>query len=204
MATLHPTAHKLVRATSELLEKHEPNSISVQQVIETSGVSSGSLYHHFHSLGNLVNHALADQFREYGDSIVKFTTRILHTPPGPNEALGLHSVSGKTAARIGTLRKRATRVIAYSIQDRALEELLRPIQDRITQSIAGVFEELKRRGYLQPQVDPLVAAVFIQAYVLGRIVDDLAITQINNDDWLALISHVNRAAIFVPGLNENP
>ena len=56
-ASMHPTKAVLVRTVVELLDTQMPSEIHADNVLEISGISKGSLYHHFEDLGELVETA---------------------------------------------------------------------------------------------------------------------------------------------------
>lgn len=43
------------------------------------------------------------------------------------------------------------------------------------------------KGWVRQDLNPRAIAVFLQAYSLGRAVDDVAENHISNDDWVQLI-----------------
>lgn len=48
----------------------------------------------------------------------------------------------------------------------------------------------KKKGWVKKSIKPRPAAVLIQAYTLGKIVDDVAETKMPDEDWNALIDEV--------------
>lgn len=59
---LHPTAQKLMDTVSTMLDGHNPHDILVDEVLRISGVSRGSLYHHFGDFSALVQATLLRRF----------------------------------------------------------------------------------------------------------------------------------------------
>ena len=54
MATkMHPTKSLLISTTVKLLGTRLPGEIAVDEILDASGISKGSLYHHFEDLGEL-------------------------------------------------------------------------------------------------------------------------------------------------------
>ena len=54
---------------------------------------------------------------------------------------------------------------------------------RLTDAIADVTEEVKNKGLFRPTVDAKALATFIQAYTLGKIVNDYNPTAVNESAW---------------------
>lgn len=60
--TFHPTKIRLIETTAELLENQFPQDIQVDEILEKSGISKGSLYHHFEDLGELLEAAQVSRY----------------------------------------------------------------------------------------------------------------------------------------------
>jgi hypothetical protein len=63
-------------------------------------------------------------------------------------------------------------------------------QQRLTDALTDLIREVQEIGYYKKDYDPQAIAVFIQAYTLGRVVDDFSETPINPDNWNFLINSV--------------
>ena len=57
------------------------------------------------------------------------------------------------------------------------------------------FETAQEKGFLNKNFEARTGAVFIQAYTLGRIVDDVTTTHMNDDDWEKLIGRIAREVL---------
>ena len=54
LSNFHPTKRLLVETAVKMLDSKSPAEILAEEVLETSGVSKGSMYHHFEDLQELV------------------------------------------------------------------------------------------------------------------------------------------------------
>jgi hypothetical protein len=63
----------------------------------------------------------------------------------------------------------------------------------VTEEITEAIAVAQHKGWVRPELNPRAVATFLQAYSLGRAVDDVAETQVPNEDWLALIDIVLRS-----------
>ena len=52
--SVHPTKTHLIETAVALLEEKMPHEIAVDEILEKSGISKGSLYHHFEDLAELL------------------------------------------------------------------------------------------------------------------------------------------------------
>ena len=53
-----------------------------------------------------------------------------------------------------------------------------------------MFSRAKEQGLVKKSLDPKVAAVFIQAYTFGKIVDDMSEAPVNSNDWVDWIMSI--------------
>jgi hypothetical protein len=60
-------------------------------------------------------------------------------------------------------------------------------QDRLNEAIIDIFREARDRGWINPEVDLHAGALFIQAYTLGIIINDVSGTKIDINAWDELI-----------------
>jgi len=68
-------------------------------------------------------------------------------------------------------------------------------QQRLTDALADLIREAQAKGWGSTDFDPHVIAVFVQAYTLGRVLDEISESPIDNDQWVALIDHVVSASL---------
>ena len=67
---------------------------------------------------------------------------------------------------------------------------------RLANSIEDLVREVIERGLFQSTLNPKVIAVFIQAYTLGKIVNDFSPEPVSDDDWNILINHIIRSSFI--------
>ena len=72
--SLHPTKRLLVETVVNMLETKKPNEILADEVLEKSGVSKGSMYHHFEDLQDLVETAQLIRYSKWIDASIHFMT----------------------------------------------------------------------------------------------------------------------------------
>ena len=58
---------------------------------------------------------------------------------------------------------------------------------RLTDAIVDVVEEVKNKGFFRESVDALAVSTFIQAYTLGKIVNDYNPNGITEQAWVDFI-----------------
>lgn len=194
----HPTKQKLIDTALELLKEHPAADITSEQVLQISGISSGSLYHHFRDFPDLIDHALVARFAKYVDRSIELITNALVSSRTKEEyRAAIHGVTVATQGE-GALQIRSDRVeiMAQAVRRPALRELLAEEQQRLTGALADLVRESQHRGWAKETVDPNTVAVFIQAYTVGFLVNDLSTQHVPDATWIAFIDAVVDAVLF--------
>jgi hypothetical protein len=65
----------------------------------------------------------------------------------------------------------------------------------LTDDLTSAFEIAQAKGWLNTTFQPRTGAVFIQAYTLGRLVDDFVTVGMDDQDWEHLITRISRTAL---------
>jgi AcrR family transcriptional regulator len=182
----------LISACERLLTAHAPSEITTAMLLAEADVARGTLYHHFESASALVETTLLEAFSRHVDAnITALRALVDHSKDLAEFAEGLRQVTkvSQGAARKDT-RFARTRLIAYSESSPTLRKTLSREQERLTTAIAGIVVTGQKKGWVKRSIKPRAAAVLIQAYTLGKIVDDVAEAQMAESDWNALIDEV--------------
>jgi hypothetical protein len=81
-------------------------------------------------------------------------------------------------------------VLAKANSSERFARKLRELQKHLTNSLVDIIREAQERGFYSTSFDPKAIAVFIQAYTLGKIVDDLSDEQVDMDNYSRLINAI--------------
>lgn len=82
------------------------------------------------------------------------------------------------------------RLIGFSEGNERLTNRLGAEQQRLTDALEKLFVKAQDIGWMNRAFDPKAAALFVQAYTLGRVIDDISICHVNQDSWNDLIKRV--------------
>lgn len=195
--TRHPTAQRLLDVTAQLLETQTIAETTMTQVLDESGVSHGSLYHHFDDFSDLVELAIVERF----------------TSGLNNATTALQTLLDATDA--AEFRQQATTAFIYfSGEQRRPFRLTRletlgalPGRDRLTQRItdaqqqtirdqADCYAEFQRRGWIRADHDPAAIATFLNGLAFGRVIDDILNDHINPTAWTTLTLETWNTLLF--------
>jgi hypothetical protein len=188
----HPTKQALIVTACELLERLRADEIQVDEVLQKSGISKGSLYHHFEDFGELVEEALVQRFVLGSERDIETLKSIFANAADRANLLKNLELVTEQSQSVANRSRRFERaeIISRSQRNPRLESRLAAEQQRVNDE----FEELVRlgqsRGWFRPELRSDAVAIFIQAYTLGRLVDDISEKHVDGKNWNFLINQV--------------
>jgi AcrR family transcriptional regulator len=199
-ASFHPTKKLLVETVIELLETKKPNEILAEEVLEISGVSKGSMYHHFEDLQELVETAQLMRYSKWIDASIEFMTKyVLGATTKENFIESLRKLTELTQSvdRKGARAERA-RALAACFDNPRMAKAMGAETQRHTDALADIIQEVQNRGFIRTDEDPKAAAVFIQAYTLGKMVNDYNPTGVDDQTWVDMITNMAVRTFVTP------
>jgi AcrR family transcriptional regulator len=197
--SIHPTKEKLIETMISLMDEHALASILVDDVLRESNISKGSLYHHFENFDDLVEAALIARFAAGVDSSIYLVSEAVNGAKSSEELLEkivlvTSATQGRTRSKF---RLERARVIGLSVNSPKLLESLEREQYRLTTAMADIVREGQEKGWVSKVFDAKTIAVFLQAYTLGRVIDDVAgkEQQIDSNDWNDVVNTAIKALL---------
>jgi AcrR family transcriptional regulator len=188
----HPTKSQLINTTVAILDEKLPNEIAVDEILEKSGISKGSLYHHFEDLGELLEIAQVERYAQWVDRSISGLTQLVASVKTREDLLiGLKQATRLTQdPAIASTRYARARAIANAENSPRFRNALASEQARLTDALIDLIEEARNKGLYSSDFDARAGAVFVQAYTLGKMVDDFVDEKMDAEAWYALIDIV--------------
>jgi AcrR family transcriptional regulator len=185
----HPTKIALLEAGRVLAEEHGLYGYTVEMLLDSSGISKGSLYHHFSDFMDFVESVQVEIFAESvrvdidnakeaferatsKEDFRRFILAVVGSaflPDRPDLRLLRASMVGATRGR-GEYRARL-----------GAEQL------RLREMLADVIIQAQNRGWVRPEVDPDTGAVFMLAYSFGLVIDEVTGKPVDPQGWQDLV-----------------
>ena len=190
------TIEIVLKVAAVELDKQGPTDFNLDRVIEKSGVSRSSIYHHFGSRAGLIaaietQRAISGQLVEMQlmrDFILqaKKTTDVL-------DAIEFAlAADGGTSSRLRRLR-RADRIVA-SAKSKVMQKSLVEAQIEGSRHLSETLEAAKERGLINPTLPLGGISYWIQSLLLGRLVVDMGASEEEEKAWvqtvIASLAHV--------------
>lgn len=192
MYALHPTKSKLIDTVVSMLDEMDVAELQVEQVLERSGVSKGSMYHHFTDFAHLIEAAHVRRFSRMIDASIASLADVMSSARNKSEMLrGLQQVTRNTQRpELAPLRFERARALALAEHHPRMRDAMASEQQRLTTAISDIVREAQSKGWVRSEFDPQVLAVFIQAYTLGKIVDDIVEDHMDPERWASFVDLV--------------
>jgi AcrR family transcriptional regulator len=189
MDSLHPTKRALVQTVLDQLKTKKPSDLTSELILETSGISKGSLYHHFEDFDDLIETAQVFRYAAYVDQSIQILTKVFQTAKNRDEMLVELKQLTKFTQSPNLMSQRMDRATSISLAhaNPRMMQKLNAQQDRLNEALIDIFREARDRGWINPDVDLHAGAVFIQAYTLGIIINDVSGKKLDNKAWTDLI-----------------
>lgn len=195
--TDHPTRIKLLEAVVEMMNETPPEDIHSEYVLQETGISRGSLYHHYEDFTELLEDAMLYRFAAGVEASTGAIENIIAN--ASNEAEFLSMLEGVTRAtqspELAESRFDRARMLAMAQNNERFRAKLAAVQDQLTDALTDCFSQAQTKGWLNQDFQPRTGAVFIQAYTLGKIINDVSMNPMNDADWENLITLIAGRAL---------
>jgi AcrR family transcriptional regulator len=205
MELIHPTKVALLDTVIKLLETKSLEDITSDEVLRVSGVSRGSMYHHFADFGDVLEQAQVRRFGRYIDESIAALVQVAFSSPTREELRsGLQRITRATQDA-GFGNRRFDRVMPYgaAANNPRMRETLGREQERLTSAIADLVTDAQNNGYFTTEFSPRTIAVMIQAYTMGKIVDDVTPNHVDAEEWNLMIDALLDRLFGVDGLDHS-
>ena len=189
MDSLHPTKRALVQTVLDQLKTKKALDLTSELILEKSGISKGSLYHHFEDFDDLIETAQVFRYAAYVDQSIHLLTKVFQTAKNKEEMITeLKKVTRFTQSPdlMPQRMDRATSISLANANPRMMKKM-NAQQDRLNEAIIDIFREARDRGWINKEIDLHAGALFIQAYTLGIIINDVSGKKIDITAWDELI-----------------
>jgi AcrR family transcriptional regulator len=198
MSGKHPTREALIATVVSLMDSQPIESLTSELVLEKSKISRGSMYHHFQDFSELIEEAQVRRYASYVDQSIVLLSSIVHDVKNREELVEQVRRVTVITQSDGVRENRLERLVALgsAVRSPRMKAILGVEQERLTEMIADLYREVLNKGWGNPSLDPRTIGVLIQAYTLGKVVDDVTVAQMDGDKWVHLINTILETVLF--------
>jgi AcrR family transcriptional regulator len=183
------TRAKLLQTAVEMLDELQEKDVTAAEILRRTGIARGSLYHFWDTIGDLIEEAYLVRYSRYVEKSGGLIRQLLEECKTKEQFFaGLTRVTELTQdpARKANRYERA-HILGMAEKNEKFRKALGQVQQGLTDEFTQQFTEVQNRGWFNKDFDPRAAAVLIQAYTLGKILDDVVENPMNALSWNDLI-----------------
>lgn len=189
---LHPTAQKLVDTVITMLETTPYTNIKSESVLFRSGISRGPLYHHFRNFEELIATAHS---QIYKSTVDQFTNQLLieitrAQDVGVAKRKFVSLLTDALEANSSSQRRVKLGVLHGASSSPVLRGEIATIQEGLNQRWMQIHQICLDKGWCGSQYASESVAILMQSTLLGRVLDDMALTQMNLGSWIYALTGV--------------
>lgn len=185
----HPTKIALLEAGRALAEEHGLYGYTVEMLLDSSGISKGSLYHHFSDFMDFVESVQVEVFAE------SVRVDIDNAKEAFDRATSKEDFRRFILAVVGSaflpdrpdLRLLRASIVGATRGREEYRARLGAEQLRLREMLADVIIQAQNRGWVRPEVDPDTGAAFMLAYSFGLVIDEVTGKPVDPQGWQDLV-----------------
>ena len=180
-----PTRDRVLGVVLELLEAGGESAVRIDDVRDRSGVSIGSIYHHFGDRDGLIVAAQVRRFARFAEAeIAALSDIVQRSRDAAQFRRALRQLTLHTSSQIRVVERWArVAVLASTVGRPELAAEVRAIQTRLTDEFQAHVAQGQARGFFRDDLDARALALFVEAYSLGLVLNELDERPVSEKDW---------------------
>lgn len=191
------TRERLIEAAITIIETEGEHGLRLNQVAETVGIATPSIFHFFTDRESLVEAALAEMYWRvlaYGS---EYTLALVPTATTAAEFEDLMKTSLAAVTDESFIHRRAMRtsVLGSAVNRPTLRAQLVEMHRRHIQNLMDAIEIGRAKGFLRPAYDPAMIAMFFTAALTGRYYPEID-PDADLAEWDAILFETIRHLLF--------
>lgn len=186
------------------LEKHGAVGFNLDRVIDKSGVSRSSVYHHFGSRDKLIAAVSVELSHRRNMQELSLTMEAMRSASTPSEMFDVITAGLRAGATPDAKARRLRRVAGLGAtgSNKALQAALNEVQLDGTDKVVEALADAQERGLIAPVAPLRGVAYFIQSVMVGRIITDMSQSDEIDGEWLETALTALRAVLGTDSLTK--
>lgn len=179
------TIDQVILATSAALDEFGEAGVRIQDISATTGVSIGSIYHHFGDRDGLVRATLVHNFSNHARSDIERVRRWAVNIHSSGDLRGQYDIMLAFLNEHNDAQAALNRasIVGSAAARPLLREAIARVQHELTESLTEAMQLLADRGILQTFIQPRAAAIVLQGLLFGRVIAILDTTPLDDEEW---------------------
>ena len=164
----------IIEATIALLERDGEAAVRIADICRETGVSYGTIYHHFGDRDGLIRAAQFTRLRRQPSADIDAFGAAAATIDTTDDFIGaiVAICTNMAAANRGPVRLVRTSVLASTVGRPDLTSPVVDLENQIMEDLVAVIERAQASGMADPNVDPLALAAYLSAVSYGLVLTE--------------------------------
>lgn len=193
----HPTREALLGHVASLLESKNPSDLRSDEVLVATGISKGSLYHHFADFSDLVEEALVWRFTTSIDLAVNVLFVALKNASSQEEFRGILLARQRFVAdHAESLVRDRVNILSLSFTSPRMVEKIGAQQERLTVGWIDLIANVQEKGWGNHKMDPRAVSLLIQSCLVGSVLDRMSTNHIDPQLWQNEVNQFIASLLF--------
>jgi AcrR family transcriptional regulator len=195
------TRERVLAIVLEQLETGGEAAVRIDEVRTRSGVSIGSIYHHFGDRDGLIIAAQLRRYSRYAEAEIAALSEIVQRSANLDQfRRAIRQLTMKARASVREAERWGRiGVLGSSIGRVELQSEIRRIQTRLTDEFQAHVAQGQARGFFRDDLDARAIAVFVESYTLGFALNDLDDHGVDEKAWEQVVWSVLDGLLVAPG-----
>ena len=161
----------VVEATVAVLEREGEHGVRIAEICDVTGVSYGTIYHHFGDRNGLIRAAQFARLRDQpGQDIDAFADALDGDDPTSDFINRLYDICRAIAdPSRGSVRLIRTSVLATAVHDSDFSPTVTDLETQVMSDLVDTIDRAKAAGIADPTVDSLALAAYLSAVAYGLV-----------------------------------
>lgn len=187
--TMHPTKRRLIEVTHKIYEEQPIHTITSELVLKLSGITKGSLYHHFADFPDLIESVQVVRYEKFASlELSEMTIEINGDSDIETARSRLFSALRKRQdSTTSSDRAERTWIIAQALMNARLATKIISSEERITELWMNLYSSCADRGWTNSSLDAQSVSVVTQAAIFSRVFSDLRSEELATENWITVV-----------------
>ena len=179
------TVERLIAATDAAMRQGGEPAVRIQDISATTGVSIGSIYHHFKDRDGLIRATYAHNYAKVVQADIPLVRNFMSGISDTSELSSRYSEMVEfLMEHIGNQSAIERAAIIGTASGRPpMQAELSQVQHALNEGATEVMQIAADRGMLKEHLNPRAAAMVVMGLLLGHAVAELDTDPVSDEDW---------------------
>jgi AcrR family transcriptional regulator len=179
------TVERLIVATDLAMREGGEAAVRIQDISATTGVSVGSIYHHFRDRDGLIRATYAHNYAKVVATDIPMVKNFFHNLTSFEDLLANYDTMVEFVKQHFACQSALDRaaIVGTSAGRPLMRKELARVQHDLNENATEIMEIARERGLLKDHLNPRAAAMVSLGLLLGRAVAELDSEPVSEHDW---------------------